>query len=618
MPKIRILSDNVANQIAAGEVVERPMSVVKELLENAIDAGATRVHVEFRNGGRSFISIEDNGCGMTRDEALTALERHATSKIRETEDLDTIRTFGFRGEALPSIASVSRFTLRTKTEGDALGTEIFVNGGRYVHCRDVGMAAGTKIEVTGLFSNVPARLKFLKSENTEAAHITRAIRLYAVAHPKIAFTLWEDGREIFRSPANLEMLDRVAAIWGRQLADDLMPLEPAEGFGMRLTGLLGKPGVSRSSRQEMVTVVNGRPVDNRTMAYSLVESYHTLIPRGRYPLAFLFLEIDPHAVDVNVHPAKREIRFRDESRVRNFLITTVLKTIAPETFAAPAGAPVPAQGLRAEVPRDAFPRAAAPKAVPARAELPETRRAPAFPQGAEPDSEPPERRTDAPEASAEIPPPPAPRPVPAEARAPARAGVPAFDRWRFFGKLAGEPLALFQADDGLLLLHLRFARERVWFERVLARFREETPVSQPLLIPEPMEFEPLLADALARHLRTLAAAGFDVEIFGRDFFRLNAVPDWLPKDADARAFVRDLVARVARLPADFSRSDVAAETLARIAATQAAATASENFDEAKIRLLLRELFACAQPNVSPDGRKIFIEIPKREILRRFG
>lgn len=618
MPKIRILSDNVANQIAAGEVVERPMSVVKELLENAIDAGATRVHVEFRNGGRSFISIEDNGCGMTRDEALTALERHATSKIRETEDLDTIRTFGFRGEALPSIASVSRFTLRTKTEGDALGTEIFVNGGRYVHCRDVGMAAGTKIEVTGLFSNVPARLKFLKSENTEAAHITRAIRLYAVAHPKIAFTLWEDGREIFRSPANLEMLDRVAAIWGRQLADDLMPLEPAEGFGMRLTGLLGKPGVSRSSRQEMVTVVNGRPVDNRTMAYSLVESYHTLIPRGRYPLAFLFLEIDPHAVDVNVHPAKREIRFRDESRVRNFLITTVLKTIAPETFAAPAGAPVPAPGFRAEVPRDAFPQGAAPKAVPARAEPSETRRAPAFPQGAEPDSEPPERRADAPEASAEIPPPSAPRPVPAEARAPARAAVPAFDRWRFFGKLAGEPLALFQADDGLLLLHLRFARERVWFERVLARFREETPVSQPLLIPEPMEFEPLLADALARHLRTLAAAGFDVEIFGRDFFRLNAVPDWLPKDADARAFVRDLVARVARLPADFSRSDVAAETLARIAATQAAATASENFDEAKIRLLLRELFACAQPNVSPDGRKIFIEIPKREILRRFG
>ncbi|MGN0834746.1 MAG: DNA mismatch repair endonuclease MutL [Candidatus Spyradosoma sp.] len=618
MPKIRILSDNVANQIAAGEVVERPMSVVKELLENAIDAGATRIHVEFRNGGRSFISIEDNGCGMTRDEALTALERHATSKIRETEDLDTIRTFGFRGEALPSIASVSRFTLRTKTEEDALGTEIFVNGGRYVHCRDVGMAAGTKIEVTGLFSNVPARLKFLKSENTEAAHITRAIRLYAVAHPKIAFTLWEDGREIFRSPANLEMLDRVAAIWGRQLADDLMPLEPAEGFGMRLTGLLGKPGVSRSSRQEMVTVVNGRPVDNRTMAYSLVESYHTLIPRGRYPLAFLFLEIDPHAVDVNVHPAKREIRFRDESRVRNFLITTVLKTIAPETFAAPAGAPVPARNFRAETARGASPDpAAAPEAFPERAELPETRREPASPHGGADASEPPERRADAPETDAGTPT-PAPRPVPAEPRAPARAAVPAFDRWRFFGKLAGEPFALFQADDGLLLLHLRFARERVWFERVLARFREETPVSQPLLIPEPMEFEPLLADALSRHLRTLAAAGFDLEIFGRDFFRLNAVPDWLPKDADARAFVRDLVARIARLPADFSRADVAAETLARIAATQAAATASENFDETKIRLLLRELFACAQPNVSPDGRKIFIEIPKREILRRFG
>ena len=327
MPEIRILPDNVANQIAAGEVVERPMSVVKELLENAIDAGATRISIGFRNGGKSFMSVEDNGCGMTRDQALLALERHATSKIRAASDLDEIRSFGFRGEALPSIASVSSFLLRTRTRDAELGTEILVEGGKYRACRENGMPAGTRIEISRLFFNVPARLKFLKSENTEAAHITRCVRLYAVAHPEIAFTLWENDREIFRSPAGTDLRERVGAIWGRQLADDLRPLDAAESAGMRVSGLIGKPGVSRASRAEMVTVVNGRPVDNRTMAYSLVESFHTLIPRGRYPLAFLFLEIDPHAVDVNVHPAKHEVRFHQSRLVHDFIYQGVLSVL---------------------------------------------------------------------------------------------------------------------------------------------------------------------------------------------------------------------------------------------------------------------------------------------------
>ena len=601
MPKIQILSDNVANQIAAGEVVERPVSVIKELLENAIDAGATRIGIEFRDGGRNFMSIEDNGCGMTRDEALMALERHATSKIRATEDLDSIRTFGFRGEALPSIASVSQFTLRTRAADAQLGTEIFVSGGKYVHCRDVGMAPGTKIEISSLFSNVPARLKFLKSENTEAAHITRTIRLYAVAHPKIAFTLWEDGREIFRSPANLEMLDRVAAIWGRQLADDLMPLAPAEAFGMKLSGLIGKPGVSRSSRQEMVTIVNGRPVDNRTMAYSLVESYHTLIPRGRYPLAFLFLEIDPHAIDVNVHPAKREIRFRDESRVRNFLINTVLETLSPTMNAEPeASRPVPVMPFGNESKPLS---ASAGKAFSAR-EISVS--SPGV----------------SPKTTSEKPAPVSEPRLQAMPNTPPKAlanpaAVPAFRQWRFLGKLAGDNIAIFQAGTGLLLLNIRFARERIWFERTLERFRTSSPVSQQLLIPEPIEFEPILADALARNLQTLNAAGFEIEEFGRNFFRVNAVPDWAENQPDIATFVRDLVARIARLPAEFSRANLAHETLARIAGVHAS-SASENFDDEKIGILLRELFACSQPNVSPNGQKIFVEISHQEIARKFG
>lgn len=601
MPKIRILSDNVANQIAAGEVVERPVSVIKELLENAIDAGATRIGIEFRNGGRNFMSIEDNGIGMSRDEALMALERHATSKIRATEDLDSIQTFGFRGEALPSIASVSQFTLRTRTADSSLGTEIFVSGGKYVHCREVGMAPGTKIEIASLFSNVPARLKFLKSENTEAAHITRMIRLYAVAHPKIAFTLWEDGREIFRSPANLEIIDRVAAIWGRQLADDLMPLVPAEAFGMKVSGLIGKPGVSRSSRQEMVTIVNGRPVDNRTMAYSLVESYHTLIPRGRYPLAFLFLEIDPHAIDVNVHPAKREIRFRDESRVRNFLINTVLQSLSPQQDTAPEPPrPVPASTFKIE-----------PQAPVAKSQA---RVVPAY-DYPQPKNNPPQLATGTPAAA---PFPQAQRPEPFRPKTQETpATLPAFRQWRFLGKMAGENLAIFQTGDSLLLLNIRFARERVRFERVLERFRTSTPVSQALLIPEPLELEPIQADTLNRNLQTLSAAGFEIEEFGRHFFRINAVPDWLDTNTNVAEFVRDLVVRITRLPAEFSRANIAHETLARIAGAHASSV-SENFDADKIAILLRELFECSQPNVSPNGQKIFVEISHQEISRKFG
>lgn len=264
MAKVRILPDRVANQIAAGEVVERPAAVVKELVENALDAGATRIEVEFRHGGRSLMRIEDNGSGMSRDDALLALERHATSKIAEATDLDSLHTFGFRGEAVPSIASVSRFEMRTRPAAAETGTEILVNGGKFVHVRDCGMPPGTRITVANLFHPVPARRKFLKSDSTEAAHIIQCVRFYALAHPEVAFTLIEDGRTIFQSPPCRSLLERVAAIFGRQTAEALLPVEAA-GEGMRLTGLIGKPGASRGSRHEMITFVNRRPVDTKTL-----------------------------------------------------------------------------------------------------------------------------------------------------------------------------------------------------------------------------------------------------------------------------------------------------------------------------------------------------------------
>lgn len=326
MAKVRILPDRVANQIAAGEVIERPAAVVKELVENALDAGATRIEVEFRSGGRALMRVEDNGHGMSRDDALLALERHATSKIAEAADLDRLASYGFRGEALPSIASVSRFELQTREAGSESGTEILVNGGRLVHVRDCGRPVGTRIEVAHLFNSVPARRKFLKSDQTESAHIVHGVRLYALACPGTSFTLIEDGRVIFRSPECPSLADRVAEIFGRQIAEALVPIESAEP-GLRLRGLIGRPGVGRATRHEMIVFVNSRPVDSRTLNYALIESYHESLPKGRYPLAFVFFECDPAAVDVNVHPAKREVRFRSEAQVRGFVIRSVLQRL---------------------------------------------------------------------------------------------------------------------------------------------------------------------------------------------------------------------------------------------------------------------------------------------------
>src|SRR3954470_11999458 len=326
MPKVRILSDRVANQTAAGEVMERPAAVVKDLVENALDAGATRIEVEFRHGGRSLMSVEDNGYGMSCYAALLSLERHATSKISEAADLDRLASYGFRGEALPSIASVSRFQLQTRETGTDVGTEIVVNGGKLIHVRECGRPVGTKIEVTHLFNSVPARRKFLKTDQTEAAHIVHCVRLYALACPRTAFTLIEDGRVIFRSPECRTLEERIAEIFGRQIAEALVPIECVES-SQRLSGLIGRPGVGRATRHEMIVFVNARPVDSRTLNYALIESYNESLPKGRYPLAFVFFECDPAAVDVNVHPAKREVRFRSEPQVRGFVIRSILQRL---------------------------------------------------------------------------------------------------------------------------------------------------------------------------------------------------------------------------------------------------------------------------------------------------
>jgi len=568
MSKIQILTPTVANQIAAGEVVERPAAVVKELLENSLDAGAKRVMVDFSRGGKAYVIIEDDGMGMSPAEALLSLERHATSKIRLAADLDRIATFGFRGEALPSIASVSRFTLQTRSTDAASGIEIYINGGKVIHQRDHGMPVGTRIEVSNLFHPVPARLKFLKSDETEAAHIVRLVRLYAVAHPEVGFILKEDGREIFRSPGSAPLLERVRVIWGKQVAEEVSVMPLFEVKGMRLNGLLGKPGVSRGTRQDLVTVVNGRPVDSRTMAFAITESYHTLIPKGRYPLAFIFLEINPAWVDVNVHPAKREVRFRDEASVRGFIIQSLLSVLRTK-----GGDGLPAESIPSIQPATVSASIASP--------IPSS-------------------------LSVSIPSPAISAPI-SHSATPLKLG------WKFLSRIR-EERAIFETPTGLAILDIGAAHQRILYEDILKQFTERSPLSQPLLIPLNLELEPLPAAVLKERNDLLNAAGFSFEEYGRNFWRINSLPDWLTPE-DALTFIRDLLTEMARREGDFGKPTLAYDALAR-AAVYKARRKGDAMSDTELLQLVHKLFQTSQPGVDPRGHKTYIEWTDADLGRR--
>lgn len=605
MSSIRILPDRVANQIAAGEVIERPVAVVKELVENSIDAGATRIEVEFRNGGKSYIRIEDNGKGMSPDEALLCLERHATSKIREAADLSQIGSFGFRGEALPSIASVSRFTLRTRSQDWDHGTEILINGGKLIDKKECGMPVGTVIEVAHLFNSVPARRKFLKTDPTETAHITYTTRLFAVAHPNIAFCLIENGRTLFQSPACERLTDRIAEIWGRQLAHDLIDVDVAdESKGYRLRGLTAKPGVGRSTRRELVTLVNRRPVDSRTLGFAVLDAYHGRIQKGRYPPAFLFLEIAPEEVDVNVHPAKREIRFRDDGAVRRFVLEAITETLeahkAPELPTKPVPAPATpqvevnlpgptsvAQAKPVPAPKPELSRRVAPSAI---AKEPIAKQAPT-PQPIEPR---------APAISQ-----PEGRPKPPPQQAP----------WKLIATFK-QQFALFETSKGLVMLHLRRADQRVRFERILVQHMGKHSPSQQLLIPLPLELEPLAAESLASHLELLNANGFSLEAFGRNFYRIEAIPEWLELD-QAESFVRDMIDMIRQRGGNQRKDSALWESVARLAVKDSY-QANDGISDAAIGQLVADLMQCKTPHTCPKGKPTFTEVSWNEWGKRLG
>src|SRR5213080_2001299 len=345
MSRIRLLPETVASQVAAGEIVERPGSVVKELVENSIDAGARKVDILIRRGGISLMRVIDDGSGMDRDDALLSLERHATSKIRSVSDLEAIGTLGFRGEALPSIASVSRFRLTSREPDAVAGTEILVNGGKIDIVRDGGEAPGTQVEVRSIFYNLPGRRKFLRSENTETRNIEHQLHLQAIGHPQIAFSLLRDDRILLQLPATVRLSDRIRDLYGAELLQRLVEVSDLASSKIRISGFIGQAGLSRQTRSQQLVFVNGRAIESSLITGAIREGYHTALMKGQYPVTFLFLELDPSAVDVNVHPAKREVRFRDPNGMREAVVRCIQQTLEharadwQEKFSAPVNLP---------------------------------------------------------------------------------------------------------------------------------------------------------------------------------------------------------------------------------------------------------------------------------------
>ena len=325
-PVIQLLSDQVINKIAAGEVVERPASVMKELFENALDAGATQVDVEVLRGGQQLITITDNGCGMNRDQALLSIERHATSKIRSEADIENIHTLGFRGEALSAISSVSRFTLITRPKEQLSGTEIQIAGGKILGVEDIASPVGTRIEIRNLFFNVPARRKFLRAEQTELSHIRQLFLVHALAHPDIGMSLKVDERMVYTLPRAGTMEDRIRELYNARFFEQLLPIHYADSE-YTISGYTGLPQTGRKDRQDQYIFVNGRPASAPVVYHALNEAYHTLMTKGRFPAVFLFLTMEPSLVDVNVHPTKKEVRFRYPNRLRDAVIAALQKAL---------------------------------------------------------------------------------------------------------------------------------------------------------------------------------------------------------------------------------------------------------------------------------------------------
>ncbi|MGH9405215.1 MAG: DNA mismatch repair endonuclease MutL [Terriglobia bacterium] len=651
---IRILPEAVANKIAAGEVVERPSSVVKELLENSLDAGATRLEVYVEAGGRRLVRIEDDGCGMNRDDALLAFERHATSKILSVEDLFEVTTLGFRGEALPSIASVSRVMLETRHAQDAAGTQLEIHGGRLRDVKEIAWPAGTRLQVRDLFYNTPARRKFLKSESTELGHIAGLVTHYALAHPEKAFRLTSMTHEMLNAPPVESLRQRLYQVLGGQMMEQLIEIAPVSrdlpggfeaeeengGSGpagrvkIRLFGFVSRPEVQKINRNQIYFFVNRRLVRDRLILHAITEAYRNILPTGVFPVALVFLEIPPAEVDVNVHPSKTEVKFRRSSFVHDFardsirgaLVASRPMAAFPQRRAAAPSNPDATDEIDVTVDVDAgvlapiaagiaaMRRVSAPTSPPVAAAaftLSPFKPPPAegvlaltladIPSGASPLS-----RVATGECAL------APQENRAELTAAAVDEFP--PQLRPLGQVR-ESFIVATDDAGLWIIDQHVAHERILFEQRLRRLRDKAVESQRLLLPVVVELKPEQQAVLQEIADELAANGFDAEPFGRRTVAIKTAPAEIRAEAAERlliAILDGVGADGAALSLDVLRHHVAATV-----ACHAAVKVNMALDRQKMEWLLRQLAKTQCPMTCPHGRPILLRYSLRDIQKAF-
>jgi DNA mismatch repair protein MutL len=637
MGRIRVLSDQIANKIAAGEVVERPASVVKELLENSLDAEATEIRVECDGGGRRLIRVADNGAGMLRDDALLAFERHATSKLASVDELEAIATLGFRGEALPSIASVSRLVLETRSEEEPTGTRVEIAGGKILSCQELAMARGTAIAVRDLFFNVPARKKFLRSEQTELTHIAQLVTHYSLAWPGYSFSLHHAGKELLSVTPVETLRERVFQVFGQSTLDELIELGERAAGGFRLSGFISRPQVQKSNRNSIYLFVNRRLIRDRLLLHAISAAYHNLMPPASYPFALLFVDCEPGEVDVNVHPSKTEVRFRQGSLVHDFVRDTMREALmASRPVAnAPSASPVqgfppgPAGQMAARLPYSEFTQAIENfRFDEARNVLPEANAAPErLPEYTLKPEMPPSARFDfgaAPPIAVGF---PEPAPEPLRLRVPdTHAKLPegvTLDPPQTMAQLAGlrvlgqiyESFILAAGPDGLWIVDQHVAHERILFEKFLAQQAAGRVEQQRLLLPLVLQLTAPQEVEYQRIADDLARAGFETEPFGQRTIAIKAAPaDLSPGEIERVVYEILEIAEheMRRVSVDDFRRGIAASLACR-----AAIKINMPLDQRKMEWLLSELSRTQCPMSCPHGRPVALRYTPRDILRAF-
>lgn len=631
MGRIRVLSDQVANQIAAGEVVDRPASVVKELLENALDAGATRIRVEVGAGGRKLVRMTDNGLGMMRDDALLAFERHATSKIRSSDDLLSIATLGFRGEALPSIASISRLEMETRAEGEQSGTRIEIVGGKVIRVEDAGAVPGTTFTIRDLFFNTPARRKFLKSETTELSHVTALVTHYALAHPDKHFELHSATHALLIAPPVRKPEERIFQIFGSETLDHLISMaaelpfdraglpepppwkrdedyaQPDPGF-LRVSGFISKPELQKLNRNSIYIFVNRRLIRDRLILHAVSDAYRNILPPTSFPVVLMFMEMPPHEVDVNVHPAKTEVRFRQQSLVHDFVRDSIRNTLIQAR---------PAAGFLAALTANPH---ATPSLMPGVSPMPGS-----------PEPEPAASETESSQAAEfSLTPlvlPPQEVKLPFAGERPAQAdGFPApiqeepapslnsLASLKPLGQLR-ESFILAVNDEGLWIVDQHVAHERVLFEKLLREREVERVQHQRLLMPLLVELLPQQMVLFTRIAEELERNGFEVEPFGPRTIAVKAAPVGL----EGKELERTLMEVLEHSERESQAQNL--ETLrTKIAASIACHSAIKvNFplDPVRMEWLLAELAKTEHPTSCPHGRPIVLRYSWKDIQRAF-